>query len=57
MLKARVAVRVGANGGRRSDVLADSWESEMLSDQRRLILKAKPFAVCPFPTLGFQMHE
>jgi hypothetical protein len=46
-------VRVGADGGRKFEVMDVFWESEMLSDGRRLLLKTKPFAVCPFPTIGF----
>jgi hypothetical protein len=46
-------VQVGADGGRMFDVKDDSWASEMTSDRRRLLLKAKSLPVCPFPTIGF----
>jgi hypothetical protein len=46
-------VQVGADGGRKFDVKDASWASEMMSDRRRLLLKAKSLPVCPFPTIGF----
>jgi hypothetical protein len=46
-------VQVGADGGRKFDVKDVSWSSEIRSDQRPLLHKAKSLAVCPFPTIGF----
>jgi hypothetical protein len=46
-------VQVGADGGRKFDVKDASWASEMTSDRRRLLLKAKSLPACPSPTIGF----
>jgi hypothetical protein len=50
-------VQVGADGGRKFDVKDVSGTSEIMSDQRRLLLKALSFAVRPFPRIGFQTQE
>jgi hypothetical protein len=46
-------VQVGEDDGRESEVKDVSWTSEIMSDQRRLLLKAQSLAVCLFPTIGF----
>jgi hypothetical protein len=46
-------VPIGADGGRKFDVKDVSWTSEIVSDQRRLLLKAHSLAVRLFPTIGF----
>jgi hypothetical protein len=53
MLEDRIAGASRADGGRKFDVKDVSWASAIISGQRRLLLKAKSLAVCPFSTIGF----